>query len=97
MLTRESITYYANQTIQRHQNKNLNDALAKISQELSEILTGKAAVQGSFPVKFENDIGMWEIHENGNVYVQPKTPVERINISVSLTTNDLQQRNNRKL
>ena len=79
-----------------NQDAQLQSIIKKLEEDLSNSLDKFLFDHNtmSFPVRFENKYGKWEIHEDGRVLLQPHTPIEYIDVKITLNPNTAEFKNN---
>jgi hypothetical protein len=87
----KNLTKIVSDTVNKYEDLHVGEVLRKIKSELNEALsqylTDNYVIKEDFPIVFENEYGKWEIHSDGNAYVQPKkgTQIIECNITIKKT------------
>jgi hypothetical protein len=71
------------------ENKELTEETLKqisldLDKHLKSFLTDNELFASDFPIKFENELGSWEMFSDGRVNFQPKTSVEYIELNITI-------------
>jgi hypothetical protein len=77
-------------TLTKFEGENVKKVLNLIREELQStidklISSEEGIYDKDFPIEFENDMGKWRIESNGNTFVQPKSEIVALNITIKPT------------
>ena len=75
-------------TISKYRDLPVGETLSKLRSEINDVLnqylTDNYVIKEDFPIVFENEYGKWEIHSDGNAYVQPKKGRQFIECNITI-------------
>ena len=85
---KENLTKIVSDTVNKYESLQVGEVLSKLRSELNDVLnqyiTDNYVTKEDFPITFENENGKWEIHSNGNAYVQPKKATQYIECNITI-------------
>lgn len=92
---KENLTKIVSDTLNKYDGLRVDEeVLSKIRTELNDVLNqyiiDNYVIKEDFPITFQNEYAKWEIHSDGNTYVQPKktTHIE-CNITIEKKMNNI--------
>ena len=62
----------------------LDELRRELNDALNEYLQANHVTTKDFPIKYENEVGHWEIHQDGTAYVQPKVVTQYIECNITI-------------
>ena len=87
-MNNEKLTEIVSGCVSKYEGQQIKDVLDKLRDELNDVLnhylTDNYVVKDDFPIMFENEIGKWEIHSDGNAYVWPKKSAAYIECNITI-------------
>lgn len=64
--------------------------IKRVKEGIYEMLKNVISDDISYPIKYENDYGKWEIREDGKAYVTPHKAAEYIELKITVTKDGLE-------
>jgi hypothetical protein len=62
----------------------LDELRRELNDALNEYLQANHVATKDFPIKYENEVGLWEIHQDGTTYVHPKNAAQYIECNITI-------------
>ena len=85
---KENLTKIVSDTVNKYESLQVGEVLSKLRSELNDVLnqyiTDNYVIKEDFPITFENEYGKWEIHSDGNAYVQSKKATQHIECNITI-------------
>lgn len=88
-MNKDGIRILAENTLKKYEGEeNIHEVISKLREELNDtlnlFLAQNYVVESDFPIEFENELGQWKIHSDGNTFVRPKKGTERIVCNITI-------------
>jgi hypothetical protein len=87
-MSKDGFIKVSKNTLEKYEGQIVNEVLSNIQSDLNDALNNylsdNTMMVDEFPIKFENELGMWEIHKDGRTYVQPKTATQFIECNITI-------------
>lgn len=85
---KENLEKIMSETISKYEGLHIGRALGELKRELNDVLNSyldlNGVVKEDFPIKFENKVGVWEIHHDGTSYVHLKKATQYIECNITI-------------
>ena len=87
-MNKENLEKIVSETISKYEGLHVDRVLDQLRSELNDALNSYLdlnwIVKEDFPIKFENEVGAWEIHHDGTSYVHLKKATQYIECNITI-------------